>query len=184
MNRPQEHEFAPFYAGYVALVPEDDILGVLAGQIGVVRVACACVPPERETFRYAPDKWSIRQVIGHVTDGERVFGHRAFCIARGEQASLPGFDEQAYMAEANYEERPLAELVEDFAALRGVNLAFLRSLPPEAWRRRGIANGVSVTVLALAYMLAGHVRHHLGVLSDRYGVPVPATERDVTSGRP
>jgi hypothetical protein len=181
MNRPAEHEFAPFYAGYVSLVPEDDILGVLAEQVDVVRGLARSVPAERETYRYAPDKWTIRQVIGHITDGERVFGHRAFCIARGEQASLPGFDEQAYMAEANYESRPLAELIADFAALRGVNLSLLRSLPPEAWRRRGMANGVPVTVLALAYMLAGHVRHHLGVLSDRYGVPVPAQERGVRS---
>jgi hypothetical protein len=173
-RRPEEHEFAPFYAGYVALVPEDDILKVLADQVGEVRALAAAVPAERETFRYAPGKWTIREVVGHVTDGERVFGHRAFCIARGEQASLPGFDEQAYMAESNYCDRPLAGLVDDFAALRGVNLSLLKNLPPEAWRRRGMANGVSVTVTALAYMLAGHVRHHLGVLRERYGVPNPA----------
>ncbi|MEO6461745.1 MAG: DinB family protein [Candidatus Eisenbacteria bacterium] len=175
MNRPEEHEFAPHFAGYIALVPEDHILPVLVDQVNEVRFLAAAIPPERETYRYAPGKWTIREIIGHVTDGERVFGHRAFCIARGEQASLPSFDEQAYMAESNYCDRPLAELVEEFAALRGVNLAFLRSLPPEAWKRRGTANGVSVTVTALAYILAGHARHHLVVLRDRYGAPaVPA----------
>ena len=170
-ERPEEHEFAPFYAGYISLVPEDDILQVLADQVDEVRFLAAAIPPERETYRYAPGKWSIREVVGHITDGERVFGHRAFCIARGEQASLPAFDEQAYMKESNYGDRPLAGLVDDFAALRGVNLAFLGSLPPEAWRRRGTANGVSVTVRALAYMLAGHARHHLVVLRERDGAP-------------
>lgn len=174
MNRPQDHDFAPFYAGYVALVPEDDILAVLAAQADEVRSLAAALAPGRETFAYASGKWTVRQVIGHVGDGERVFGHRAFCIARGEQQSLPGFDESAYMAEANYEARPLAELAADFAALRGVNLAFLKSLPPEAWLRRGVANGHAVTVTAIAWMLAGHLRHHLGVLRDRYGVAVPA----------
>jgi hypothetical protein len=174
MNRPDAHEFAPYYAGYVALVPEGDILAVLAAQVGEVRALAAAVGPEREIHRYAPDKWSIREVVGHVTDGERVFGHRAFCIARGEQQSLPGFDEQAYMKESNYDALPLARLAEDFAALRGVNLSFLQGLPPEAWRRQGIANGNQVTVLALAYMLAGHARHHLGVLRERYGVETAA----------
>jgi len=174
MNRPEEHDFATYYAGYVALVPETDILAVLAAQVDEVRALGAAVSPERETFCYAPGKWSIREVVGHVTDGERVFGHRAFCIARGEQQSMPGFDEQAYMKESNYDQRPLAGLVEDFAALRGINRSFLEGLAPEAWRRRGTANGNPVTVLALAYMLAGHARHHLGVLRERYGVGTAA----------
>ena len=174
MNRPEDDDFAPYYAGYVALVPESDILGVLAAQVDEVRALGAAVSPERETFCYAPGKWSIREVVGHVTDGERVFGHRAFCIARGEQQSLPGFDEQAYMKESNHHQRPLAGLAEDFAALRGVNLSFLAGLEEDAWRRRGTANGNPVTVLALAYMLAGHARHHLGVLRERYGVGTAA----------
>jgi hypothetical protein len=174
MVRPEEHEFAPYYAGYVALVPETDILDVLERQVGEVRALAASVGADRETHRYAPGKWSIREVLGHVTDGERVFGHRAFCIARGEQASLPGFDEQAYMKESDFDRRPLAELAEDFADLRRVNLTFLRRLPGEAWRRRGTANGAPVTVLALAYMLAGHARHHLKVLHERYGAGAEA----------
>ena len=172
--RPEEHEFAPFYAGYVALVPEGDILAVLAAQVEEVRALAAAVSPERETYCYAPGKWSIREVIGHVTDGERVFGHRAFCVARGEQQSLPGFDEQAYMQESNFNQQPLASLVDDYSALRRVNLSFLSGLPDEAWRRRGTANGNPVTVLALAYMLGGHARHHLGVLRDRYGIGTAA----------
>ena len=168
--RPQDHEFAQFYAGYVALVPEDDILDVLTKQIDIFRAIAKAVPPERETFAYAPDKWTIRQVFGHISDGERVFGHRAFCIARGEQASLPGFDEQAYMAESGCNTCPLPDLVEELVQVRHVNLTLLRKLPPEGWRRMGVANGNPVSVMALAYMLAGHARHHLGVLRDRYGV--------------
>lgn len=171
MRHPEQHEFAPFYAGYISLVSEDDILAVLETQVDEVRAVTAAVSPERETYAYAPGKWTIRQVIGHITDGERVFGFRAFCIARGEQASLPGFDEQAYMAESNFDERSLADLVNDFAQVRAVSLSLLRSLPEEAWKRRGIANGTPVTVRALAYMLAGHARHHLAVLRERYGVP-------------
>jgi len=170
-RRPQEHEYAPFYAGYISLVPEEDILKVLADQVDEFRAVAVAVPAERETFAYAPGKWTIRQVIGHITDGERVFSHRAFVIARGDQASQPGFDEQAYMAQSTCHNCVLAELVDEFAALRAVNLTFLRKLPPEAWLRRGLANGTPVTVTALAYMMAGHARHHLGVLRERYGVP-------------
>ena len=169
--RPQENEFAQFYAGYVALVPEDDILKVLDEQVTVFRAIAASVPADKETWAYAPGKWTVRQVFGHIADGERVFGHRAFCIARGDQQSMPGFDEQAYMAESGCHACPLSELVDELAALRAVNLMFLRKLPPEAWRRMGSANGTPVSVTALAYMLAGHARHHLGVLHERYGLP-------------
>jgi hypothetical protein len=171
--RPAAADYAPFYAGYVALVPEDDILALLAAQAAAVHALAARVPPDRESFRYEPGKWSIRQVVGHITDVERVFGYRAFCIARGEASSLPGFDEQAYMAEANYDARALAGLVDEFAAVRAANLAVLAHLSPEAWRRRGTANGTPVTVLALAFLLAGHCRHHLGVLASRYGLGTP-----------
>lgn len=166
--RPGAADYAPFYAGYVGLVPEDDILPVLGAQPAVIHALVARVPAERESFRYADGKWTIRQVIGHIADGERVFGHRAFCIARGETTSLPSFDEQAYMTESGYEARTLASLADEFAAARAANLAVLAHLSPEAWRRAGTANGTPVTVLALAYMLAGHCRHHLGVLASRY----------------
>jgi DinB family protein len=170
MNRPELDEYAPFYAGYVSLVPESDALAVLAAQPAELRTLAAAIPEERETHRYAPGKWSVREVFGHLTDGERVFGYRAFCISRGDKASLPGFDEKEYIAGSDYDERPLAELAFDFTALRGSNLAVLRRLDAEVWGRSGIANGTPVTVRALAFIMAGHVRHHLGVLRTRYGV--------------
>ena len=170
MGRPTEQEYAPFYAGYVGLVPEEHVLPVLAAQGDeVVRLAVS-VPKERETFRYADGKWSIRELLGHIGDGERVFGYRAFCIGRGDQAAFPGFDQEEYMAAADYDRVPLVQLAAEFAALRASNLAVLRRLPPERWSQTGTASNARVSVRALAYIMAGHVRHHIGVLSARYGV--------------
>ncbi len=168
--RPADTEFASFYAGYVALVPEDHVLPVLEAQIEEFRGLTGSVPPAREGFRYAPDKWSLRQVVGHLTDGERVFGHRLFCFSRGEQAALPAFDEKAYVAQSAYERVPLAELVEELVTVRRGNLAVLRRLDAEAWGRAGTASGKPITVRALAYVMAGHPRHHLAILRERYGV--------------
>ena len=169
-RRPAPDEYAPFYAGYVSLVPETDVLGVLAAQPAELRRLAAAIPAERETHRYAPGKWSIRELLGHVGDGERVFGYRAFCIGRGEQASLPGFDENEYVATSGYDARPVADLVEDFARLRASNLFVLTHLAPERWSGVGVAAGKSVSVRALAYVMAGHARHHLGILRARYGI--------------
>jgi DinB family protein len=168
--RPADTEFAPFYAGYVALVPEGDVLAALEAQIDELRGLARSVAPARETFRYAPDKWSVRQVVGHLTDGERVFGHRLFCFSRGEQAALPSFDEKAYVAQSAYDRVPLAELLEELVTVRRGNLAVLRRLDGEAWGRVGTASGKPVTVRALAYVMAGHPRHHLAILRERYGL--------------
>lgn len=168
--RPTPEEYAPFFAGYVKLVPETDVLLVLAAQVSEIRRLAGSVPAGRETFRYAPGKWSIREIFGHIGDAERVFGYRAFCISRGDQTPLPGFDENDYIAESAYDERNVAELADDFAGLRGANLAVLGRLDPARWARGGNANGNPVSVRALAFIMAGHVRHHLGVLKARYGV--------------
>ncbi len=170
MPRPDSTEHAPYYATYVALTPEDDILPVLERQPSEVASLAATVAPDREGFRYEAGKWSIRELLGHVCDTERVFGFRAFCFSRGEEAPLPGFDEKVYTPAGRYDERPLAEIVAEFAAVRAANLAVLRRLDAAAWIRRGTASGNPVTVRALAYMMAGHARHHLGVLRDRYAV--------------
>jgi hypothetical protein len=169
-QRPAADEFAPFFAGYVSLVPEIEVLPVLAAQTAEIRRLAASIPADREQFRYAAGKWSIREMLGHIGDGERVFGYRAFCISRGEQASLPGFDENDYIAEAAYDAHPVAQLVEDFAGLRASNLAVLDRLSPERWSNAGVANGNRISLRALAYIMAGHVRHHLGILRTRYAV--------------
>jgi DinB family protein len=169
-GKPEQTEYAPFYAEYVSLVPEDDVLAALEAQPGELRALLAAVPAERETHRYEPGKWSLREVVGHLTDGERVFGYRAFCISRGEQVSLPAFDENEYVARSAYHGQRLADLVNEFATVRDANLRFLRRLDGQGWRQAGVANENLVSVRALAFIMVGHVRHHIGVVRGRYGV--------------
>lgn len=170
LPRPETDEYAPFYAGYVAGLSTDDILDTLDEQCRWLDVLPRIVPPEREEYRYAPGKWSIRQLIGHLADAERVFGYRAMCISRGETASLPGFDENTYVEAAASDRRSLNTLVEELAALRRANLLLFRHLPPGTSGNRGNANGSTISVRALAWIIAGHFRHHTTVLADRYGV--------------
>ena len=170
MGRPAETEYAPYYARYVALVPETDILAVLEQQVEEIRRLAASVPPERETWRYAEGKWSVRQVLGHLVDGERVFGYRAFSFSRGETAALPSFDENQYVAAARSDAIPLRETVDELALVRRSNLQVLRRLAPPEWERVGTASGHPVTVRALAWVMAGHPRHHVAILRERYGV--------------
>ena len=170
MERPTETEYAAIYRGYVALVPETDIVGVLETQAEEIRRLLATVSPEKETYRYAEGKWSIRQVLGHLVDAERVFGYRAFCFSRGEQASLPSFDENQYVDAARSDSVPLRELVEELVLVRQGNLVALRRLDAREWAQVGTASGKPVSVRALAWIMAGHPRHHLQILRDRYGV--------------
>ncbi len=168
--RPEASEYATFYAGYVARVPEDDILSVLARQKHEIADLAGSLPAAKESFRYAEGKWSVREVLGHLIDGERVFGYRAFCFSRGEQAALPGFDENQYVAAARSDTIPLRELVAELGVVRDANLAFLHRLDGDAWTRTGTASGKPVSVRALAWIMAGHPRHHLAMLRERYGI--------------
>ena len=170
MERPSGTEYAPFYARYVALVPEAEILDVLEGQVAELLALAGRVGGEREGHRYAEGKWSVRQVMGHLVDAERVFAYRAFCFSRGETAALPSFDENAYAAAARSDAFPLRELAEELALVRRSSLAFLRRLEPGEWARTGVASAHPVSVRALAWIMAGHPRHHLGILRERYGV--------------
>lgn len=168
MQRPDPSEYAPAFAGYIALVPEPDILGALQSQGEETRALLTTIGEERASHRYAPGKWSIRELVGHLSDAERVFGYRAFAIARGEAASLPGFDENAYIASSGYDRWSLSDLVELLATLRRSNLLVLSALDDAAWSRVGKANHHPTTPRALAYCMVGHVRHHLKTLRERY----------------
>jgi hypothetical protein len=168
MLRPLESEYAPSFSGYVAHVTENEIIPVLRSQLDELETLLGGVRAERETYRYAPDKWSIREVAGHLVDAERVFGYRAFSIARGETQSLPGFDEKAYMLGAPHDRVALEDLLSEFRLVRLANIAMLRNLDEDAWRSVGTANDAQVSVRALAFIMAGHVRHHMGVLRERY----------------
>jgi hypothetical protein len=170
ITRPQPSEHAPYFARYISLVPDDDILRVLGLQTGELERLFRSLTPERELYRYAPGKWTIREVVGHLIDAERVFGYRAFCISRGERVSLPAFDENAYVAESRYDSRSLSSLLAEFALTRNSNLAFLSPLTDAEWMRLGSASDNPVSVRALAWMMAGHVRHHDRILRENYGV--------------
>ena len=168
MNRPNESEYAPSYQGYVNQVNESDILPVLRAQMDDLDVLLERVAPDRETYRYDEGKWSIREIVGHLIDGERVFGYRAYCIARGEKQNLPGFDQDDYMVTAPYHHIELEDLLSELRLIRLGNIAMFRTLDEESWSRVGTANENQVTVRAIAFIMAGHVRHHMKVLRERY----------------
>ena len=167
-GRPQPTEHAPYFSHYIDLVPEEDIIAAVEGQGRETAAMLSLVGEEKASYRYAPEKWSVKQVVGHVTDAERVFAYRLMSIARGETKLLPGFDENEYVRNADFDARPFAELVEDLAATRRATVALLRGLSGEAWLRAGTANEKRTSARALAYMIVGHERHHLGVLRERY----------------
>ncbi|MBI2214843.1 MAG: DinB family protein [Acidobacteria bacterium] len=175
---PAQDEYAEWYAGYVARVPDRDIIAALASQPDDLESLVGVVPEESTTFRYAEDKWSIRQLVGHLIDGERVFALRALCFSRGDAASLPGFDENAYIASSAYDDAPCSELRREFRALRDANTSMLGRLGTEQWDRRGTASGYAISVRALAYIMVGHPRHHMSVIAERYLPPL-----DITAAR-
>lgn len=166
--RPTPDEYASYYANYVGLVPDGDILESLARQKTATTRLLGGISAKKAGHRYAPDKWSIKGVVGHVVDAERVFSYRALSIGRGDPAPLPGFDEKDWAKTSNFDERALKDLVRDYRLVRDATLALLRSLPAEAWARRGTASNHPVTVRALVWIIAGHERHHLKVLRERY----------------
>jgi uncharacterized damage-inducible protein DinB len=167
-GRPERSEAAPYYFRYIDLVPEGDVLARLEAQLDETMAFLGDVSEEKSLHRYAPEKWSIRQVLSHVTDGERVFLFRALWFARGFDTALPSFDENVSAVAAEADRFPWANHVEDFRAARLSTLAFFRNLPPEAWMAKGVASDNTFTVRALAYILAGHVAHHTAVLRERY----------------
>ena len=170
MAKPDPSEYSPSYAGYVANVTEDDVVDAMEKQAAETAALLARVDEEKGTYRYAPEKWSVKQVVGHLTDGEHVFAYRALAIARGDKASLPGFDENEYMQNSNFDERSMRSIAEAYAAARASTLALFRGFSDEAWQRVGTANNNAVSVRALAHIVLGHERHHLKVLRERYGV--------------
>lgn len=170
LARPAADEHHPYYGRYVARVVGDDALVPLTEQLAGTLSLLARVDEPRAAFRYAPGKWSVKEVIGHMVDTERVFAYRALCFARGDATKLPGFDEDAYVERAGSDERALADLALEFGAVRAATIALLRSLTPESAARRGTANDATMSARAAAWVIAGHELHHRGVLLERYGL--------------
>jgi DinB family protein len=169
-NRPDSSEYTPYHAAYVSAVPDGDILGILRTSGDELDAMFASVAEERGGYRYADGKWSIREVIGHIIDGERVLGYRALRAARGDTTPLAGYDAEAYIEPARSDERSLADLRAELRAVRESTRCFFASLPREAWDRSGVTGERAISVRALAYVIVGHAIHHMRVLADRYGV--------------
>lgn len=165
---PDRTEAAEYYFRYIDLVPPGDIRNQLEIQGTETLALLRGIDAERSLFRYAPDKWSIRDVVNHLTDTERLFVFRAFWFARGFDSPLPSFDQGVAAASAAADDRTWSSLVEEFAAVRSATVTFFQTLPEDAWTRRGIASGNPVSVRALAFLTAGHVTHHLAILRERY----------------
>jgi uncharacterized damage-inducible protein DinB len=166
--RPASDEHVPYYASYIAQVPDGDVVATLAGQIDETLDLLRPLGEDQALFRYAPGKWSVKDVVNHLIDAERVFMYRALSFARGATDSLPSFDEDAWAPMAEADRVPLDELLDEFAAVRAATVSLLANLPRAAWSRRGIASGKGVSVRALAWITAGHERHHRRVLGERY----------------
>jgi hypothetical protein len=168
--RPQPGEYAPYYDRYVSLVPSHDILATLDDQRRQTVLLLACRTDAEGDFRYAPGKWSAKEVLGHVCDTERVFAYRALRIARADSTPMEGFEQDDYVRNGPFAHRPLSDLIEDYIAVRRSTISLLRTLDEAAWSRRGVANKNEITVRALAYIIAGHELHHRRMLEEKYFV--------------
>ena len=168
--RPEPGEYAPYYERYISLVHGSDILASLEEQRKET-LLLLCGRDEAEgDFRYAPDKWSVKELVGHVCDTERIMAYRALRIARGDRTPIEGFEQDDYVRNGPFARVPLEELVEDYIAVRRATLTVFRNLDEVAWERRGIANNNEVSVRALAYIIAGHEKHHRRILEEKYFV--------------
>lgn len=170
MDRPHPSEYGEFYRGYVERVPNGDLAEALASQFAVTRGVLATIPPDRETHRYAADKWSVREVVGHLIDTERVFAGRALWVARQPGVELPGMDQDRWEAEGGHTERPIRDLLEEWGCVRESTLHLMTGLPEEASTRSGVASGSPVTVRSLFWILAGHELYHRERLREDYGI--------------
>lgn len=166
--RPGPGEYAPSHATYVAAVPDGDVFALLKKQPGELAQLLKPLGGRGSSLRYAPGKWSIREVVGHLIDAERVFAYRALTFARADRTALPGFDENAWAAASNAHDRTLKGLLEEFQALREATLSLFLHFTPEQHSRMGVASGHAVSVRGLLYVTAGHVQHHVKILRARY----------------
>jgi hypothetical protein len=168
MSAPHAQEYNPYYQRYIGLVPQGDIIQVLESQWPETRSLLSSIPETRGTYRYEPGKWSIKEMVGHMIDTERIFAYRALCIARGDKTPLPGFEQDDYVRGANFDAASLKVQVEEFSFVRHANVMMFKGLQPEVWTRTGTASGNPVTVRALAWIIAGHELHHRAVLKEKY----------------
>jgi uncharacterized damage-inducible protein DinB len=167
-TRPTTSEFLPYYERYIALVPEGDVISTLATQMTETQTLLHALPASVATYRYAPEKWSVNELVGHMIDSERIFAGRALRFARNDPTPQPGFEQDDYVRGATFDAYPLTDLAAELDAVRQATIFLFRHLDEQAWTRRGTANNAEVSVRALAYIIAGHELHHRELLSARY----------------
>ncbi len=168
ISKPDETEYSPYYGEYVLLVPDGDILDEMSKQLEDALILLRSIPESQAGFRYAPDKWSIKEVVGHMIDTERIFSYRALRFSRHDKTPLPGYEQDDYIRNASFDDCALNDLAAEFESVRRSTLFLFKHLTREAWMRRGAANGNEVTVRALAYIIAGHELHHRENLLHKY----------------
>lgn len=168
MRRPENNEYGDWYAGYVSSITETDVVAVLAGQIDEIAEIYSSIDDAKGTFTYAEGKWTIKELLGHIIDGERVFGYRLHRFSHGDLTPLSSFDQDLYVANGRSSQRTFADLIDEFVTQRRSNVALVRSFRDEDWDLAGIASDNPVSVRALAFIMAGHVRHHSRILKERY----------------
>jgi uncharacterized damage-inducible protein DinB len=166
--RPVAGDFPEFYGDYVLNAAGEDLAAALEHAADALRATFRAIPAERHEYRYAPGKWSVKQVLQHIVDCERVFAYRALCIARGETKDLPGFDEDAYAAGSGADHRELTDILREHDATRSATMALFEGMEAPAWTRKGMANSRPITPQALGWIIAGHAEHHLRVIRERY----------------
>lgn len=167
-QKPQANEYPAYFSAYVHLVPDGELLELLNEQLKATVNAVNDVTERQSQFRYAPNKWTVKEVIGHMADTERIMGYRILCIARGETAPLPGFDDNLYVQNGSFNQLSMQELLDNFSTVRQSTIVLLKSLDAAAWLRKGNANGFEITVRAIASIIAGHELHHRQILLERY----------------
>lgn len=168
MYKPDPSEYDPYYQHYISLVPEEDIRPALADQPADLRGVLDGVPEDKGIYAYAEGKWTIKEILSHLIDGERMFAYRLLRISRGDQTPIEGFEQDGYNENSNANNRSLAELLDEFELQRRSNMFLINNLNEAGWKRVGIANQKEISVRALANIMAGHVRHHTDILKDRY----------------
>jgi DinB superfamily len=166
--KPEPTEYMPYYGKYVSLVPDGDIVSLLGQQIEETAGLLNSIPESRSGFRYAPDKWSIKELLGHLIDTERIFAYRALRFARNDKTPLPGYEQDDYVANGSFDNYTLTDLVSEFKSVRQSTVFLFKHLDPNAWTRSGLANNGEASVRALAHIIAGHELHHRAILSGTY----------------
>lgn len=167
-KRPDSSEYAAYYEGYISKVPDGDLVGTLKKQLDDTLGLIKSIPEDRGGFRYGEGKWSIKEVIGHVIDGERIFSYRVLRFGRGDATPLASFEQDGYISTGNFDKRTLENLANEYEHVRRATISLLENMDADAWARRGTASDNEVSVRALAFIIAGHERHHMEILRTKY----------------